>query len=231
VGPHTGRYTKHACAWPCSQTFAGQAGRGRYTLGPTGTPGASTDGTGGRRCRFRKIIHAWRGCSNYAKLFLGEPIDVPVDVAPPEEQERESAAGGVRAREAGDEAGVVGDEGDGPLDRNRRMESDWGPELEEPSPANGVRFWPAGAEAEADDGDGDGDSEPLDDDGKTQVLLLTERPDMEPLLSFEMPCSVEEFFELFWSDASEFFRTFLECEDQGCTVHALTRPKASPAST
>lgn len=40
----------------------------------------------------------------------------------------------------------------------------------------------------------------------------------QPLLSFEMPCSVHEFFNVFWADDSDFFRLFLECDEQGCTV-------------
>lgn len=146
---------------------------------------------------YRKITNAWRGCSNYAKLFLGEPMDdapaaAPVAAAAAAEELQERGSGErskslERMRESSGSRGhgAVADGGWGDGRKEGIYVDPDDPYAGQPLPMD--RFWPEEAaeeeEEETELGEGEGDGERLDndrdDDGEAQLLLLTNRPDME----------------------------------------------------
>ena len=138
---------------------------------------------------YRKITNAWRGCSNYAKLFLGEPMDdapapapTAAAAAPEELEERGSGEGSMRPERRRESSGSWGNGAVGGWGDGRKQ----GIYVEPDDPPAGQpldRFWPEEAETPELGEEGEGDGERLDndgdDDGEAQVLLLTNRPDME----------------------------------------------------
>jgi hypothetical protein len=157
---------------------------------------------------YRKITKAWRDCSNYAKLFLGEPMDdapaaVPAAAAAAAEELHERGSGEISKTHERRRAltGSWGGRADGGWGDGRKQ----GIYVEPDDSFGGQslpmdRLWPEEAEAaeeeaeEAEEeelGEGEGDGEQLDndgeDDGEAQVLLLTNRPDMEVSVIVAVP--------------------------------------------